>query len=112
VWTEIRKIPRFEAWSAGEPSAKLFLKNLSSKVTEVDLRFIFNRYSKTPTGEDVQVNLMTKGKMHGQAFVTLPDRDTATRALDQVLGYVLHDRPIIMVRVLSLPFFQSLLLIL
>ena len=54
----------------------------------------------------MKIRLMAKGKMHGQAFVTLPDREAAVRALTDVLGFLLHDRPMILVRFDDIPVFS------
>jgi U11/U12 small nuclear ribonucleoprotein SNRNP65 len=94
---QIKAIPRFQDWEPGLPSSKLFVKNLAPKLAEFDLARIFGRFSRTGLGDDVSVRLMTRGKMHGQAFVTFPDVEMAQKALDQVLGFLLHDRPIILV---------------
>lgn len=95
---EIKEHPRFASWVPGTPSTKLFVKNLASKANEIELAHIFGRFSRTGNGDDVSVRLMTRGKMHGQAFVTFPDVEMAQQALDQVLGFLLHDRPMIIVR--------------
>lgn len=100
-YAEIRAIERFENWNPGDPTPKLFVKNLSPKVTESDLRFVFGRFSKDPKFEDVQIRLMTRGKLHGQAFVTFSDATAAQAAISEVSGYVLHDRPMILVRILG-----------
>jgi len=36
-----------------------------------------------------------KGKMNGQAFVTMPDISSATAALNLVNGYIFKGKPII-----------------
>lgn len=36
-----------------------------------------------------------KGKMIGQAFVTMPDIDTANKALNQVNGFMFKGKPVI-----------------
>jgi len=39
-----------------------------------------------------------KGKMKGQAFVTLATPEMATEALHETHGYLLRDKPIVVVR--------------
>ena len=48
----------------------LYIKNLSTKVTEQDLRTIFMRY-EVQEGPSIDYRLLT-GRMKGQAFVTFP----------------------------------------
>lgn len=95
---EIKEHPRFASWVPGTPSTRLFVKNLATKANEMELAHIFGRFSRTGTGDDVSVRLMTRGKMHGQAFITFPDVEMAQQALDQAIGFLLHDRPMIIVR--------------
>lgn len=46
----------------------LYLKNLSSSVTEADLISLFGRYEQL-NGDKIVYRLLS-GRMHGQAFVT------------------------------------------
>ena len=41
--------------------------------------------------------LMKEGRMKGQAFVGLPSERCAEKALRETNGYVLHDRPLVVV---------------
>lgn len=41
--------------------------------------------------------LMKEGRMKGQAFVGLPSEQSAEKALRETNGYVLHDKPLIVV---------------
>ncbi|KAJ8297547.1 hypothetical protein KUTeg_024078, partial [Tegillarca granosa] len=65
---EIKQLPRFENYSSGELSNVLYLKNLSSKVTEEDLVSLFIRF-EDKSGPKLIFRLMT-GRMKGQAFIT------------------------------------------
>lgn len=85
---ELADLPAFKNYDAGTPNARLYIKNLSKKATQEDLHTIYSEFSK-----DVVINLMTKGRLRGQAFVTFPDVKTATQALENTNGYMLHDRP-------------------
>jgi hypothetical protein len=42
---------KFKTYSPGEPSEKLFVRNLEKRVTVEDLKFIFGRY--IPADEDI-----------------------------------------------------------
>ncbi|XP_046563843.1 RNA-binding protein 41-like [Haliotis rubra] len=89
---EIRALPRFENYFQGEPSNVLYLKNLSSLVSERDLVSLFGRF------EDDKVKVVYRlmsGRMRGQAFVTFPNTETATAALELVNGYHFRGKPII-----------------
>lgn len=81
--------PIFKNYERGTPSNKLYLKNLGKHVTQKDLKDLYSTFS-----EDIQIDIMKKGRLRGQAFVTFPDEDIAARALDCTNGYMLHDRPI------------------
>lgn len=88
---------KFKNYQPGQPSKKLYIKNLSKDTTEEDLRFIFGRFF--PTDQDVESNmitqLMTKGRMRGQAFITFPTIEVAQQALKAVHGFVVNEKPMI-----------------
>ncbi|CAD5115875.1 DgyrCDS4815 [Dimorphilus gyrociliatus] len=88
---EIRLIPRFKDYNPGEKNNILFVKNLSSKITEEDLHMLFNRFNKD---EAIECRLL-KGKMRGQAFITFPCSDEATEALKLINGYEYKGKPIV-----------------
>eukprot|EP00105_Crassostrea_gigas_P042565 XP_019926713.1 PREDICTED: RNA-binding protein 41-like isoform X1 [Crassostrea gigas] len=117
---EIKNLPRFENYAPGElsktlvegwwrfmvkqvqtsytitfvPSQQiLYLKNLSNKVHQQDLESIFNKFLPEGAG-GLEYRVLT-GRMRGQAFITFPDTNSASRALEHVNGYLLKDRPII-----------------
>lgn len=90
---EIKNLPRFENYAPGELSKILYLKNLSNKVHQQDLESIFNKF--LPEGADIIEYRVLTGRMRGQAFITFPDTNSASRALEHVNGYLLKDRPII-----------------
>lgn len=41
--------------------------------------------------------LMKEGRMKGQAFVGLPSEQSAEKALRETNGYILYDKPLIVV---------------
>lgn len=90
---EIRQIPRFQNYQQGEPSKVLCLKNLSLCAKLAHLVSLFYRF-QTPGDPPLLYRLLT-GRLKGQAFITFPDCETATRALDLVNGYCLMGKPIV-----------------
>jgi len=90
---QIKEIPKFMNYHPGEPNKVLFIKNLHHKTTEADLVSLFIRFQKK-LGPKIVFRLM-KGKMNGQAFVTMPDIASATAALNLVNGYVFKSKPVI-----------------
>eukprot|EP01097_Dermamoeba_algensis_P005644 TRINITY_DN3582_c0_g1_i1.p1 TRINITY_DN3582_c0_g1~~TRINITY_DN3582_c0_g1_i1.p1 ORF type:complete len:235 (+),score=62.09 TRINITY_DN3582_c0_g1_i1:590-1294(+) len=88
-------IQKFTNYSEGEPSSKLYIKNLKKRVTVEDLIYVFGRYSEEETplsGNDIK--LMKEGRMKGQAFITFQSKESAAKALREVHGYLLHGKPI------------------
>lgn len=92
----------FKKYSKGDPSSKLYLKNLNHKlVQEKDLIEIFKPYfdfykinvTAKEQLNDVEIKIMTRGQMKGQAFVTLPSLEAATTALSDLHGYLLYEKP-------------------
>ncbi|KAG2213396.1 hypothetical protein INT47_009069, partial [Mucor saturninus] len=86
--SELINLPAFKNYTSGTPSNKLYIKNLSKQVTQQDLLDLYGKFSK-----EIQVNLMTKGRLRDQAFVKFPDETSARLALECTNGYVLHERP-------------------
>ncbi|CAH3029833.1 unnamed protein product [Porites evermanni] len=90
---QIKEIPKFTNYHPGEPNKVLFIKNLHHKTSEADLVSLFIRFQEKQAPK-IAFRLM-KGKMNGQAFVTMPDIDSATAALNLVNGYLFKGKPII-----------------
>ena len=90
---DIHQIERFKNYKAGEASRTLYIKNLAKNISEKDLAKLFARYY-IKDSSNVEYKLM-KGRMRGQAFVTLKDEKTATEALLLNNGYMINDKPII-----------------
>ncbi|XP_072045379.1 RNA-binding protein 41-like isoform X2 [Amphiura filiformis] len=86
---EICQLDRFKNYTAGIPSKVLYLKNLTKHVTEEDLVSLFIRFQFSDK-EKLVFKLL-----RCQAFVTFPDIETATSALNLVNGYELKGKPII-----------------
>ncbi|XP_064623124.1 RNA-binding region-containing protein 3-like [Lineus longissimus] len=95
---EMREYSTFKNYDPGEPSSRLYVKNLHRHVTEKELKYIFGRYVDWSNETEVNmfdVMLMTEGRMRGQAFVTLGSTKIAARALKRTNAYLLHDKPMV-----------------
>lgn len=89
---EIKKLPRFQNYSPGARSQVLYLKNLHHKVDIRELMALFCRFDEESC--TVKYRLLS-GRLRGQAFVTLPSVQAASKALDLCNGYILRGKPII-----------------
>ncbi|XP_041657484.1 RNA-binding protein 41 [Cheilinus undulatus] len=89
----IKSIPRFRNYQRGQPSKVLCVKNLSAQASVAQLVALFSRFEQE-NGPSVVYRLLT-GRMKGQAFITLPDAETAEKALQLVHGYRLHGKPLV-----------------
>ncbi|XP_049546797.1 RNA-binding region-containing protein 3 [Anopheles darlingi] len=97
----------FQNYAAGDPSAKLYIKNLAKQVTEQDLTQIYQLFHDKTVIQGIDVKLMKTGRMKGQAFVSfLPvDADNlleskqfakcVATALSTTNGYILKDKPMV-----------------
>jgi U11/U12 small nuclear ribonucleoprotein SNRNP65 len=96
--SKLRELPVFKNYDRGETNSRLYLKNLSKKVTESELKFIYGRY--IDWSDEVQRNafdirLMQEGRMKGQAFLTFPSEGIANKALNETIGYLLDEKPLV-----------------
>ncbi|XP_023818424.1 RNA-binding protein 41 [Oryzias latipes] len=89
----IRSIPRFRNYQPGKPSKVLCVKNVSTHASLAQLVALFSRFEKKDAAP-ILYRLLT-GRMKGQAFVTLPDTETAQHALHLVHGYRLLGKPLV-----------------
>lgn len=87
----------FKNYSPGEPTSRLYIKNLSKKATEKDLHYVFGRYIdwNVETEKSMFYVQLLTGRMKGQAFVTLPSEQCAMDALEDTNGFQLHGKPIV-----------------
>ncbi|TNM96366.1 hypothetical protein fugu_016027 [Takifugu bimaculatus] len=95
---EMKKISVFKNYEAGEPTCRLYVKNIAKQVEEKDLKYIYGRYINPSSEEErnmFDIMLMKEGRMKGQAFVGLPSEQSAEKALRETNGYVLYDKPLI-----------------
>ncbi|XP_068202173.1 RNA-binding region-containing protein 3-like [Palaemon carinicauda] len=91
-------LPVFKNYKLGEPSSKLYIKNLAKTTSEADLKFIYGNYVFWHNEEEASkftIRLMKEGRMKGQAFVTFPSVEAATEALSDTNGYILNDKPMV-----------------
>ncbi|XP_047234447.1 RNA-binding protein 41 isoform X3 [Girardinichthys multiradiatus] len=89
----IRSIARFQSYQPGKLSKVLCVKNLSAQASIAQLVALFSRFEQKD-GPPVVYRLLT-GRMKGQAFITLPDTETAQNALQLVHGYRLLGKPLV-----------------
>lgn len=95
---EMADISAFKNYKPGDPTCRLYIKNLAKHVEEKDLKYIFGRYVNHSVEEErdrFDVRLMKEGRMKGQAFITLPSEEKAKRALRDAHGYILHGKPMV-----------------
>ncbi|KAF3703355.1 RNA-binding protein 40 RNA-binding motif protein 40 RNA-binding region-containing protein 3 [Channa argus] len=95
---EIRRMSVFKNYEPGEPTCRLYVKNIAKQVEEKDLKYIYGRYINLLSEAErnmFDVVLMKEGRMKGQAFVGLPSEQSAEKALRETNGYVLYDKPLV-----------------
>uniref|UniRef100_A0A665X1M2 RNA-binding region-containing protein 3 n=1 Tax=Echeneis naucrates TaxID=173247 RepID=A0A665X1M2_ECHNA len=107
--TEMKKMSVFKNYEPGEPTCRLYVKNIAKQVEEKDLKYIYGRYID-PLSETERnmfdIVLMKEGRMKGQAFVGLPGECIAEKALRETNGYVLYDKPLVVVSFYSLSHYE------
>ncbi|KAG1926006.1 RNA-binding protein [Pimephales promelas] len=97
---EIKKMSVFKNYEPGEPTCRLYVKNIAKQVKEKDLKFIYGRYIDISSEEErnmFDIVLLREGRMKGQAFIELPSERSAEKALKETNGYILNDRPLVVV---------------
>ncbi|XP_028333097.1 RNA-binding region-containing protein 3 [Gouania willdenowi] len=95
---EIKRMSVFKNYEAGEPTCRLYVKNVAKQVEEKDLRYIYGRFIDCSSEDErkmFDIVLMKEGRMKGQAFVGLPSEQSALKALRETNGYVLYDKPLV-----------------
>nr|XP_046227838.1 RNA-binding region-containing protein 3 [Scatophagus argus]XP_046227839.1 RNA-binding region-containing protein 3 [Scatophagus argus]XP_046227840.1 RNA-binding region-containing protein 3 [Scatophagus argus] len=95
---EIKRMSVFKKYEAGEPTCRLYVKNIAKQVEEKDLRYIYGRFvdpSSEAERNMFDIVLMKEGRMKGQAFIGLPSEQSAEKALRETNGYVLYDKPLV-----------------
>lgn len=95
---EMKTLSVFKNYDPGEPTVRLYIKNLAKQVEEKDLRYIFGRFIDFQSENDrnmFDIRLMKEGRMKGQAFVTLAQEQQAINAVKETNGFVLHTKPLV-----------------
>ncbi|KAI1891438.1 hypothetical protein AGOR_G00143820 [Albula goreensis] len=95
---EIKRMSVFKNYEPGDPTCRLYVKNIAKQVEEKDLKYIYGRYIDISSEEErnmFDIVLMKEGRMKGQAFIGLPSEKSAEKALRDTNGYVLHDKPLV-----------------
>lgn len=95
---DMSALPVCARYSPGNPSLRLYVKNIAKTVLPADLRHIYGRFVDWDNVEDVNafdVRLMQEGRMKGQAFISLASVSSAQKALRQTHGFILKDKPLV-----------------
>ncbi|KAH8290196.1 hypothetical protein KR054_000929 [Drosophila jambulina] len=94
--SELQALPIYKNYKLGEPSNKLYIKNLDKSVDELQLRELYSRFAPAA---NLDIKVMQQGRMKGQAFVTFLNQSNApeviARALNETNGLVWHLKPMI-----------------
>ncbi|CAH1105928.1 unnamed protein product [Psylliodes chrysocephalus] len=96
---DIGILPVFKNYHPGAATCRLYIKNCAKTVVQKDLEYIYNRY-KIPEGDtpsQFDIRLMQEGRMKGQAFVTLDTIELAQKAVKETNGYILKEKPLVVV---------------
>ncbi|KAH8299488.1 hypothetical protein KR044_001805 [Drosophila immigrans] len=92
---QLETLPVYKNYKRGEPSNKLYIKNLDKSITETQLRAIYARYAPA---ESLEIKVMQQGRMKGQAFVTFLQAESAVvvaQALVETNGLLWQEKPMI-----------------
>ncbi|XP_058119903.1 uncharacterized protein LOC131281504 [Anopheles ziemanni] len=97
----------FQNYTPGEPTTKLYIKNLAKSVTEQDLQNVIRIFFEKDLPCEFNVKLMKTGRMKGQAFISFHPvgeaksssndilKQCVARVLSTINGYILKDKPIV-----------------
>lgn len=96
---QLQELPIYKNYKLGEPSNKLYIKNLDKNVTAEQLRALYARFAPP---ESLEIKVMQQGRMKGQAFVEFKDQaaETSTaavvaQALTETNGLIWQQKPMI-----------------
>jgi U11/U12 small nuclear ribonucleoprotein SNRNP65 len=96
--SESKDLSVLRNYNRGDPTPRLYIKNLQKQTSEKDLHYIFGRYVDWEDELEknmFDIRLMKEGRMKGQAFVTLPNDKLAKEALEDTHLFVLNDKPMV-----------------
>ena len=96
--SEMKGQSAFRNYQEGEPTSRLYIKNLAKQVTDKDLHYVFGKY--VDWVDEAQklvfdIRLMKEGRMKGQAFITLPDEKRALDALRDTHGFLMKGKAMV-----------------
>lgn len=96
---DLSVLPVFKDYHPGAPTSRLYIKNIAKTVELKDLDYIYKRYLKSEENAEsvFNIRLMQEGRMKGQAFITLDSVQLAQQALEETNGFILKDRPLVVV---------------
>ncbi|VDK32046.1 unnamed protein product [Taenia asiatica] len=82
----------------GAPSSRLYIKNLHKRTNEEDLWRVFGSFRQEEARRkgipsQFSIQLLTGGRMRGQAFVGFDSIELATEALSATHGFLLNGKP-------------------
>eukprot|EP00794_Sanderia_malayensis_P005483 gene5483-6168_t len=95
---DLNAIPQMKNYQKGTPTDRIYIKNLSKQTTIEDLEYIFKRFITKCEDSEKQkfdIRLMKEGRMKGQAFVNFPSKLEASCALEELHGFILHEKPLL-----------------
>jgi len=93
--SELQALPVYKNYKTGEPSNKLYIKNLDKSVADQQLRELYAKYTAP---EHLDIKVMQQGRMKGQAFVTFlrpNEPEVIAQALAETNGLLWHNKPMI-----------------
>ncbi|KAI8035936.1 uncharacterized protein LOC128256754 isoform X1 [Drosophila gunungcola] len=94
--SELQALPVYRNYKAGQPSNKLYIKNLEKSVDEGQLRDLYAKYTAP---DNLEIKVMQQGRMKGQAFVTFLNKpnepEIIAQALGETNGLLWHSKPMI-----------------
>lgn len=96
--SEMKNFSVFKRYDAGEPTTRLYIKNLAKHTSEQDIVNLYGQYVNWQSElhkNMFDIRLMKEGRMKGQAFVTFPTEESASRALKDTNGYVINTKPMV-----------------
>ena len=95
---QMKEFSVFKNYSAGEPTCRLYIKNLTKHSTEQDIVNLFGSFIdwlQESSYNSFDVRVMKEGRMKGQAFVSLPNEECAIKILRDCNAYVLNGKPMV-----------------
>ena len=90
--------PILKSYKPGKPYHKLYVKNISKSVSKKELVHVFHGFVKElAVSKPFDIRYFERGKLRGQAFVTLPSKRLAVKARRATNGLMLKGKPIVVV---------------